>query len=251
MLCHGDGEHVHAAYDALWYLDDHPFLPTHASRLGAMTTIHSWIFNGNAQHYGGMSQQSVRHAEYLVELSQAFATDPARRVWLQEVGAPLNCLAETDAPAFCADTVRAAADTTGLWGRDVVVLARREPTPHRLPRTRILPGVVRRGGPKPIALRYAETARELRAAGTAPLTPTLAVEVAVDADDVPLSRSALAPGGVIFEEWTRLALAGPAPGTRDLGRRGGSRGACCPRDPRGDPGTAATRGGQYAAVSDG
>ena len=107
------------------------------------------------------------------------------------------------------------------------------------------------GRPKPIALRYAETARELRAAGTAPLTPTLAVEVAVDADDVPLSRSALAPGGVIFEEWTRLALAGPAPGTRDLGRRGGSRGACCPRDPRGDPGTAATRGGQYAAVSDG
>ncbi|MEV6588986.1 glycoside hydrolase 5 family protein [Streptomyces acidicola] len=199
-------EHVHAAYDAVWYLDDHPFLPAHASRLGDMTAIHSWVFNGTAQHYGGMSQQSVRHAEYLVELSRAFATDPARRVWLQEVGAPLNCLAETDTPAFCADTVRAAADTTGLWGvtwwcsHDV---SRRLTDFPELEYSLGLFDEARR--PKPIALRFAETARELRARAHPPVHRTLAVEVPVDTEDVPLSRSALAPGGVIFEEWMRLA----------------------------------------------
>src|SRR5699024_3015056 len=52
---------LHAEYDAVWYLDDHPFEPAHASRLGDITAIHSWIFNGTAQRYGGMSPQSLRH----------------------------------------------------------------------------------------------------------------------------------------------------------------------------------------------
>src|SRR5699024_12593641 len=85
---------LHAEYDSVWYLDNHPFVPTHAARKGEMTAIHSWIFNGTAQQYGGMSQESLRHGEYLTELAAAFAEDPARPVWLQEIGAPLSCLAE-------------------------------------------------------------------------------------------------------------------------------------------------------------
>src|SRR5690606_21341525 len=44
-----DQEHVHSEYDAAWYLDGHGFTPALAARLGAMTTVHSWIFNGTAQ----------------------------------------------------------------------------------------------------------------------------------------------------------------------------------------------------------
>src|SRR5690606_38837760 len=91
-------DHVHSEYDAAWYLDGHGFTPALASRLGAMTTVHSCIFNGTAQRYGGRSTASERHAEYLIELSRAFAGDPRRRIWLQEVGAPSNCLAPEQTP---------------------------------------------------------------------------------------------------------------------------------------------------------
>ncbi len=91
--------HVHSEYDAVWYMDDHGFTPAHASRLGAMTTIHSWIFNGTAQRYGGRSIAADRHAEYLIELSRAFATDPDRPIWLQEVGAPRTASTRARCPA--------------------------------------------------------------------------------------------------------------------------------------------------------
>src|SRR5699024_7975714 len=107
---------LHAEYDAVWYLDNHPFVPTHAARKGEMTAIHSWIFNGTAQQYGGMSQESLRHGEYLTELAAAFAEDPARPVWLQEIGAPLSCLAESEAAPFCQAAVRHAVDSTHQWG---------------------------------------------------------------------------------------------------------------------------------------
>ena len=59
--------HVHSEYDAVWYESEHSFLPEHAANLGAMTTVHSWVFNGTAQRYGPLSPESVHHAEYLVE----------------------------------------------------------------------------------------------------------------------------------------------------------------------------------------
>ncbi|BDZ40234.1 hypothetical protein [Microbacterium suwonense] len=111
-----DQEHVHSEYDAAWYLDGHGFTPALAARLGAMTTVHSWIFNGTAQRYGGRSTASDRHAEYLIEVSRAFATDPRRRTWLQEVGAPSNCLSDDEMPGFLEATVRHAARTENLWG---------------------------------------------------------------------------------------------------------------------------------------
>ncbi|UJP09876.1 hypothetical protein L2X99_16105 [Microbacterium sp. KUDC0406] len=92
-------QHVHSEYDAAWYMDGHGFTPAHASRLGAMTTVHSWIFNGTAQRYGGRSVASDRHAEYMIELSRAFATDPNRPIWLQEVGHPRTASPPKRCPA--------------------------------------------------------------------------------------------------------------------------------------------------------
>src|SRR5690606_41338786 len=108
--------HVHSEYDAAWYMDGHGFTPALASRLGAMTTVHSWIFNGTAQRYGGRSVASDRHAEYMIELSRAFATDPRRPIWLQEVGAPSNCLTPEETPGFLEATIRHAVRTESLWG---------------------------------------------------------------------------------------------------------------------------------------
>ncbi|CAM5414242.1 hypothetical protein SPURM210S_01214 [Streptomyces purpurascens] len=47
--------HLHAEYDATWYQDDQPFTPGQAARHGAVTAVHSWVFNGTAQRHGRTS----------------------------------------------------------------------------------------------------------------------------------------------------------------------------------------------------
>ena len=200
--------HVHSEYDAAWYMDGHGFVPAHATRIGAMTTVHSWIFNGTAQRYGGRSAASDRHAEYMIELSRAFATDPARPVWLQEVGAPSNCLAPEEMPDFLEATVRAAARTENLWGvtwwcsHDVArSLADYPELEYSL-------GLIdQEGRAKPIGERFAEVIPTLRRRVPAPARTT-AIVVEVDEDDVPLSRAALSPGGAVFQAWVAACAAG-------------------------------------------
>ena len=194
-------DHLHSEYDAAWYMDGHGFTPALASRLGAMTTVHSWIFNGTAQRYGGRSAASDRHAEYMIELSRAFATDPARPIWLQEVGAPSNCLTPEETPGFLEATVRSAARTENLWGvtwwcsHDVS----RELADY--PELEYSLGLLENGGAvKPIGRRFAEIIPELRARGVAPARTT-GIVVDVDDADVPVSRAALSPGGAVFQAW--------------------------------------------------
>ncbi|GAA1717907.1 cellulase family glycosylhydrolase [Isoptericola hypogeus] len=205
-------EHLHSAYDAVWYLDDHPFAPTHVARAGALTSIHSWVFNGTAQRYGGRSFESDHHAEYLIELSRAFATDPGRPVWLQEVGAPLNCMSADEAPGFLEATVRSAATTENLWG---VTWWCSHDVPRRFgdfPELEYSLGLIdsdRRA--KPIGRRLAEVAADLRSSPPATPARTVGVVVDVDADDLPDSRGSLGPGGAVFEAWMALAREGAHP----------------------------------------
>ncbi|MCQ4208741.1 glycoside hydrolase 5 family protein [Streptomyces longispororuber] len=208
----GRGLRLHAEYDAVWYLDDHPFLPTHAARLGDVTAIHSWIFNGTAQRYGGMSAQSVRHGEYLVELARAFATDVDRPVWLQEIGAPLNCLDASEAPAFCEQAVRHAADSPALWGVTWWCSHDVDRSLADFPELEYSLGLFDADGKvKPIGRAFAAVAEELRGRAAAPDPRREAVVVEVDDDDVPVRRADLAPGGAVFTAWTDLAREGRRP----------------------------------------
>ena len=194
-------EHVHSEYDVAWYLDGHGFTPALAARLGAMTTVHSWIFNGTAQRYGGRSTASDRHAEYMIELSRAFATDPARRTWLQEVGAPSNCLTEDEMPGFLEATVRHAASTENLWGVTWWCSHDVSRSLADFPELEYSLGLIDQAGTaKPIGRRLAEIIPELRARHALP-TRTLGIMIEVDADDTPISRGSLAPGGAVFEAW--------------------------------------------------
>ena len=202
----GRGVRLHAAYDAVWYQDGHPFLPTHASRYGEVTAIHSWIFNGTAQHYGAMSQPSVRHAEYLIELSRAYAAERSRPVWLQEIGAPLNCLTESEAPEFCRRAVLAAASSDALWG---VTWWCSHDVPRALgdfPELEYSLGLFdAEGQVKPIGKAFAEVAAEVRAGGR-PAARTTAVRI-----PAALDRAALAPGGAVFTAWMDAAARGERP----------------------------------------
>ncbi|MFE7273760.1 glycosyl hydrolase [Streptomyces sp. NPDC057623] len=199
--------HLHAEYDATWYQDDQPFTPAQAARHGGVTAVHSWVFNGTAQRHGRTSVPTEHHAAYLVELSKAWADDPHRPVWLQEVGAPAPLIPPEHGAAFTAATVTNALDCPDLWGitwwcsHDVSrELADFPPLEYGL-------GLLTNDRkPK-------DTARVLeRAARETPRTPeprTTALIVPAD----PSRRSLCAPGGPVFDAYFRLVADGVRPTT--------------------------------------
>ncbi len=203
---------THSENDHLWYRDGHPFLPVHASRLGDITTVHSWIFNGTATNYGGLSPQSVRHAEWMIELSKAFATDSGRQVWLQEVGAPSLNLADDEMPEFAARTVTAALSAPGLYGitwwcsHDVSrALGDYKELEYSLGLLDVDNAV------KPLGREFADLIARARAGELSIAEPrSIGVVVEVDEDDLPTARADLAPGGVVFERWHELREQGEA-----------------------------------------
>ncbi|MGW4318675.1 glycoside hydrolase 5 family protein [Streptomyces sp. NPDC004684] len=199
--------HLHAEYDATWYRDDMPFTPVQAARHGALTAVHSWVFNGTAQRHGRTSVPTEHHAAYLIELSKAWATDPHRPVWLQEVGAPAPLIPAEHAAAFAEATVAAALDCPDLWGvtwwcshdvsRDLADFPDLEYSLGLLTNDR---------RPKDIARALARAAR---AHTYAPAPRTTALAVPAD----PAARSRCAPGGDVFEAFFRLTADGARPTT--------------------------------------
>ncbi|MDR2973695.1 MAG: cellulase family glycosylhydrolase [Propionibacteriaceae bacterium] len=107
---------VQACYDATWYDPAQPFTPTQAARLGDLTVVHSWVFNGTAQRYGPDSFETRAHARYLVEVARAFQADPARPVWVQEVGTPHTVIPTSNTEAFMEATVNSLLDAPHLFG---------------------------------------------------------------------------------------------------------------------------------------
>lgn len=200
--------HLHAEYDAAWYQDDQPFTPAQAAGLGAVTAVHSWVFNGTAQRHGRTGTATRTHAAYMIELSKAWADDPHRPVWLQEVGAPAPLIPAEHAAAFTEDTVAAALDCADVWGvtwwcshdvsRDLA----------DFPELEYSLGLLTNDGKvKPAGAAIARIAEEWRSRPYAPAPRTTAVVV----DDAPDRRSACAPGGVVFEAFARLTADGVRP----------------------------------------
>ncbi|MFE3447670.1 glycosyl hydrolase [Nonomuraea sp. NPDC059194] len=197
---------LHSLYDATWYEPDHPFHPADNVDLGDLTTVHSWVFNGVSAIDGPLGPATVTHADYLVELAAATSLDPARPVWLQEVGAPRPDIPEADAPAFVRGMLDAVTVNPALWGvtwwcshdldRALADFPEREydlglfTVDHRA---------------KPAAEELAAVIKEQRR--TAVDRPALVC--GVDLRSAPERRAEVAPGSAFHTEWVRLRQAGP------------------------------------------
>ncbi|SED74067.1 glycoside hydrolase 5 family protein [Ruania alba] len=200
---------VHSTNDHAWYRNGHPFVPRHVTGHGTVSTVHSWIFNGTADRYGGLSSESVRHGEYLIELARAFADDVRRPIWLQEIGAPDRCLTNDEAPEFAVQSIEAALSTADLYGvtwwcsHDIGAdLSDFKTLEYSLGLLRTDQTV------KPIGRRIAEVIADARARPReVPARPT-AVQIEVDDALVPLDRPSLGPGGAHFEAWHTLRADG-------------------------------------------
>ncbi len=193
--------HVHSEYDAVWYEDGHPFQPSHAAGLGAMTTVHSWVFNGTAQRYGPLSVESVHHAEYLVELARAWGA-PNRPVWLQEIGAAQPEISAEQAPEFAERTLANVLTCADLWGvtwwcshdvdRALVDFPEREYELGLLTTERRV---------KPLGETVARIVASARENPQAAVARTASLKLTGD-------RSTWGPGGAFFDEWMGLARDG-------------------------------------------
>lgn len=209
--------HLHAEYDAAWYQDGHPFTPGQAATLGAMTAVHSWVFNGTAQRHGPTATATEQHAAYMIELSKAWATDPERPVWLQEVGAPSPHIPPQGAAAFTEATVAAAADCADVWGITWWCSHDVDRALADFPELEYDLGLLTNARePKPAAHALARAAEKWRAHEGAPRPRTTALVVDAGEDTAEATaprRSVCAPGGAVFEAWAALAADGVRPTT--------------------------------------
>ncbi|HET9173252.1 MAG TPA: glycosyl hydrolase [Actinospica sp.] len=202
--------HLHSFYDAAWYLDDHPFTPAQAARRGFATAIHSWVFNGTAQTYGSRSTAVGHHAEYMIELSKAWALQADRPVWLHEVGAPAPHIAPDRAAEFARATITHALDCPELFGVTWWCSHDVDRALADFPELEYSLGLLTNDGtPKPAGLEIAALVEETRRAWTAP--PPRTTALVLDLPEHPRKRSTCAPGGAFFEAYMALAERGERP----------------------------------------
>ncbi|WP_405891071.1 glycosyl hydrolase [Streptomyces sp. NBC_00133] len=204
--------HVHAEYDAAWYQDDQPFTPAHAARIGAATAVHSWVFNGTAQRHGRGGVATEHHAAYLIELSKAWALDPHRPVWLQEVGAPAPLVPAEHAAEFTEATVANALDCPDLWGVTWWCSHDVSRSLADFPELEYSLGLLTNDRqPKPAGLSIARIVAEWRGKEHRPAPRTTALVVDTGDDETAPQRSTCAPGGAFFEAFARLTAEGVRP----------------------------------------
>lgn len=213
--------HTVANYDAAWFTDDHAFTPQQSAELGEATVVHSWVFDGTGQHYGGDSFETMHHGAYYLQLARAFGR-PGRPVWLQEVGAPLNVLGEQDVERFIHETVRTSMQVPDLWGITWWCSHDVDRSLADFPELEYTLGLFSSEGvlkPAGAALRDAVAearTSEARSSGE----PVEAdgerpdeVVACIGADPRPV-RAQFAPGGAVFTEWMEKARGGVQPRIR-------------------------------------
>ncbi|MFG2759939.1 glycosyl hydrolase [Streptomyces wuyuanensis] len=204
--------HLHAEYDAAWYQDDQPFTPAHSARLGAVTAVHSWVFNGTAQRHGRTGTATEHHAAYLVELSKAWAEAPHRLVWLQEVGAPAPLVPAEHAHTFTEATVVNALDCEDLWGVTWWCSHDVSRSLADFPELEYSLGLMTSDRDvKPAGRTIARIVREQRERPHRPSPRTTALVVDAGDDGTAPRRSVCAPGGAVFEAFARLTADGVRP----------------------------------------
>jgi hypothetical protein len=173
--------------------------------------VHSWVFNGTAQRHGRTGAATEQHAAYLIELSKAWADDPHRPVWLQEVGAPAPHIPAEHAAAFTEATIANALDCADVWGVTWWCSHDVDRALADFPELEYSLGLLTNDRQaKPAAEAVAHAIKHWRGRDHRPAPRTTALVVDVGGEHAP-ARSVCAPGGPFFEAWMRLAADGVRP----------------------------------------
>lgn len=200
--------HQHSFDSRAWFDDDSPVLWEHATGIGDVTTVHSWVFTATEGLRDQADPSLAALADYQVQLAAAVADAPDRPVWLQEIGAPPPWVPADQAADFLTAAVTPTLDTpqfTGVtwWCSHDVSTALAD-----FPELEYSLGLIDSAGQvKPAGRRIAELAAEQRLRPTPRGPRRTAVRLApVDADGA--GRAANAPGGPVWQTWQNLTHSG-------------------------------------------
>jgi len=197
------GLHTFSFDDDLFFDPAHPFTPEHATTLGDVTTVHSWIFSQVGPHLGKDHPGLATFARYLCELAVAWSDDPERPVWLQEVGAPLTHLSPAKVPDFIRATMRHLHGCDQLWGVTWWCSHDVSRTLADFPEVEYSLGLLdTHGRVKPAGHALAEAIADWSTTTPAPMDV-----LTFSGDDLPQARAETAPGGDLFTAWMQRALA--------------------------------------------
>lgn len=201
--------HTHSYDDDLFFDVQHPFTPEHATELGDMTTVHSWVFSHLGPHLGRDHPGLAFFARYLCELALAWASDPTRQVWLQEVGAPSTHVSPERSGEFVTTTLRQVTSMDELWGVTWWCSHDVARSLADFPELEYSLGLFDEYGKlKPTGAALAE----FIASYSAPAPPTGAREALSFPDtDLPSAREATSPTGPLFAAWLAAASDRRAP----------------------------------------
>jgi endo-1,4-beta-mannosidase len=200
---------LHSVFDDAWYRADHPFHPTDVVDLGDLSTVHSWVFNGVSRVDGPLGPATLSHAAYLVELAAAASLDPARLVWLQEIGVPGPDIPVELRAEFTRRTVSLVLENPALWG---VTWWSSHDIDRRLldfpDREYDLGLFTVDHERKPAAQALAEVIAEVRASGVRQGQATT-LTAPFNLRDEPQRRPEVAPGSEFHLQWVAARANGP------------------------------------------
>jgi hypothetical protein len=177
--------------------------------LGELSTVHSWVFNGVSRLDGPLGPATLTHADYLVELAAATSLDPARPVWLQEIGVPGPDIPAADQAEFTRRTVELVVNNPALWGitwwSSHDIDRRLADFPDREYDLGLFTVDHQR---KPAAQALAELVAEVRTNGVHPQQATTLVSP-VNLRTEPHRRAEVAPGSAFHLAWTAARSTAP------------------------------------------
>lgn len=95
----------------------HAFTRQALSRAGSASCVHPWAgFSPVFKKYGPLSAAATHYAEFFVQYMQAFSTDGARTIWIEEDGCSKQWMDESLIPRWAEASVRNAVSCNHLFG---------------------------------------------------------------------------------------------------------------------------------------
>lgn len=110
-----DGVHVLGVDHQPWFRDAF-FSRKSLCKTGGMTSLHTWAKFTGALEYGVDSEECLCLAECNVELANAYADDPHRKVWVQEIGVNREWVRPERQARFVRQSLLNLARSENVWG---------------------------------------------------------------------------------------------------------------------------------------
>src|SRR6266545_3180422 len=167
--------------------------------------IDAWIARLLAAARDADPDHPHNHSEYDVELARAWAPDPRRSIWVQEIGAPVGSVPAADAPEFAERTIRNIARCDGVWGVTWWCSHDVSRAMKDFPELEYSLGLCDSDGAvKPVGERIRELTTSVR---PEPVKRTTALVLDLNAEP----RRASGRGGALFDAWMTRTAAGETP----------------------------------------